>query len=218
MKRKAICIGGGGHAKILIEIAQRAQTADIVAVTDNDPSKKGSSLLGVPVAGDDALLGTFLEKGVRAAIIGVGSVKANPVRQKLFDEAVRLGFEMINLIEPSAVVSRSARLGNGVAILPGVIVNAEATIGNNVILYTGAVIEHDVLLRDHVQVSPGAIVAGGAEVGEGSFLGAGCCIIQGVKIGRGVTVGAGSVVLQDVPDGATVVGVPARPIVSVVGR
>ena len=35
-------------------------------------------------------------------------------------------------------------------------------------------------------------------------------MIQGVKIGRWCTIGAGTVVIKDVPDGAMVVGNPAR--------
>ena len=42
------------------------------------------------------------------------------------------------------------------------------------------------------------------------WIGAGAIILGGVTIGRGAVVGAGAVVTKDVPDGATVVGVPAR--------
>lgn len=34
----------------------------------------------------------------------------------------------------------------------------------------------------------------------------------GLRIGRWAVVGAGAVVVRDVPDGATVVGIPARAI------
>lgn len=212
MRQKAVCIGGGGHAKILIEIAHRGKTVEVVAITDSDPSKRGHSLLEVPIVGGDELLKELWAKGIRAALIGVGAVRVDPLRRRLFEEATRLGFEMAILIDPTAVVSKWGRLGKGVSILPGVIVNAGATVGDNVTLYSGAIVEHDVILHDHVQLSPGAIVSGGVEVGEGSFLGAGCCVIQGIRIGRDVTIGAGAVVLQDVPDHTTVVGVPAKPV------
>lgn len=34
--------------------------------------------------------------------------------------------------------------------------------------------------------------------------------MQGIKIGRNSLIAAGAVVIRDVPDGATVVGVPAK--------
>jgi len=49
-------------------------------------------------------------------------------------------------------------------------------------------------------------------VGRGAFVGVHCVILPGVTIGARAIVGAGSVVTEDVPEGATVVGVPARMI------
>jgi len=42
------------------------------------------------------------------------------------------------------------------------------------------------------------------------FIGAGAKILGAVSLGNGAKVGANAVVLDDVPDGATVVGIPAR--------
>ncbi len=47
-------------------------------------------------------------------------------------------------------------------------------------------------------------------VARGASLGSGAVILGGIRIGAGATVGAGAVVTQDAPDGAVVVGVPAR--------
>lgn len=50
------------------------------------------------------------------------------------------------------------------------------------------------------------------DIGRDVWLGAGSIVLAGAHVGDGATVGAGAVVTGDVPPGATVVGVPARPI------
>jgi maltose O-acetyltransferase len=49
-------------------------------------------------------------------------------------------------------------------------------------------------------------------VGRDVELGAGAVLLPDVSVGDGATVGAGAVVTRDVAPGATVVGVPARPL------
>ena len=48
------------------------------------------------------------------------------------------------------------------------------------------------------------------EIGEDAFIGSDTMLVAPVKIGKGAKTGAGAVVTHDVPDGATVVGVPAK--------
>jgi len=59
-----------------------------------------------------------------------------------------------------------------------------------------------------------APVRGRIVIGDDAWIGTGVIILPNVTIGRAAIVGAGAVVTRDVPDGAVVVGVPAR----VVGR
>lgn len=47
-------------------------------------------------------------------------------------------------------------------------------------------------------------------IGDDVFIGARAIVLKGVNIGRGAIVGAWAVVVKNVPDGATVVGNPAR--------
>jgi acetyltransferase-like isoleucine patch superfamily enzyme len=55
-----------------------------------------------------------------------------------------------------------------------------------------------------------ARTSAGISVGDGAWLGAGAKVLDGVEIGARAVVGAGAVVRESVPEGATVVGVPAR--------
>ena len=50
------------------------------------------------------------------------------------------------------------------------------------------------------------------EIGDDVFIGAGARVLGGIRVGNGAVVGANAVVIDDVPDGATVVGIPARVI------
>jgi serine O-acetyltransferase len=52
------------------------------------------------------------------------------------------------------------------------------------------------------------------EIGNNVLLGSGCKILGGIRIGDNVTVGANSVVIESVSPDTTVVGIPAREIVS----
>lgn len=49
-----------------------------------------------------------------------------------------------------------------------------------------------------------------ATIGDGAVIGANAVLVGGITIGRRAMVGANSVVLSDVPDGAVVMGSPAR--------
>jgi UDP-perosamine 4-acetyltransferase len=203
-------MGAGGHAKILVEILRSLGGWELVGFTDQRPELKGSTFMGVPILGDDGLLPALRAEGVDEAFIGVGAIRDVSARKKLFALATGYGFEMITLVHLSAYVAPSARLGQGVAVLPGAVVNTDVRLGDNVTAYSGAIVEHDCVIGDHVHLSPGVHLAGGVHIEPEAFVGIGASIIQGIRVGAGAVIGAGAAVVRDVPAGCTVVGVPAR--------
>ena len=203
-------LAAGGHAKVVMEVIRAEGKYRVVGLVDAREDLQGEDVLGVPVLGGDELLEEIYARGVRRVFIGLGAVQATRFRAALYEKAIDLGFEVVSAIHPAAVVSPSARLGEGLTGMAGAIVGAEAQIGINVIVNTGAIVEHGCTVGDHAHIATGARLAGDVAVGRGAMVGIGACVRQGIKIGCNAIVGAGAVVVKDVPEGVVVAGVPAR--------
>ena len=99
-----------------------------------------------------------------------------------------------------ATIGRNADMGPGFVIVHsvGVVINTNVRAGRNLVIY------HCVTLGAERNKNP--------VLGDNVLIGAGAKVIGGVRVGSNVKIGANAVVTKDVPDGATVIGIPARPV------
>ena len=204
MNNGIVVLGAGGHAKVVIELLRDSGERVAVCVGGMDSP---DHCLDVTVLKGDEHLQKLREAGYGRAFVAIGS---NRIRQEVAGQARKLGFSMVNAISPHAWISRSARLGCGIAIMAGAVVNAEAVIGDFAIINTGTTVDHDCIIGQAVHLAPQCALAGSVVIEDGAFLGIGCKVIPGMRIGQGALVGAGSVVINEIPASSTVVGVPAR--------
>ncbi|QNR97802.1 acetyltransferase [Stenotrophomonas sp. 169] len=204
MSRVAV-VGAGGHAKVIIDLL-RAGGHEVIACLDE--GREGQQVNGVPVLGrEDKVLPELIRNGVDALFIALGD---NRLRRKVAANLAGFGLPMINAIGRSAVLSPSAVLGQGCAVMEGAVINADAVIGDFAIINTNASVDHDCVIGAYSHIAPGSALAGTVEVGSAAFLGVGARVTPGVTIAADAVVGAGAVVVRNIDSPGTWVGVPAR--------
>lgn len=199
MKRRMVLIGGGGHAKVVIDAVKSSKNYSIYGIVD--PSlKPGGSVLDVKIIGGDDLLAGIFKKGITNAFIGIGSIGNCGIRKKIFNNLKDIGFRLPVIIHPNAIVASDVKLGEGTFIAAGAIVNCGTVIGRNAILNTASSVDHDCVLGDFVHVAPGATLSGCVKIGEETHIGTGAAVIQCLNIGIGCIVGAGATVRKNIKD------------------
>ncbi|MDH5424071.1 MAG: acetyltransferase [Gammaproteobacteria bacterium] len=203
MKRLAV-LGASGHGKVVADCATVSGWEKIVFYDDAWPEYKVNGVWAV-VGNTDTLLNELSQYD--GVIVAIGD---NATRLKKMTELASKDAKLVNIIHPSAVMSRYVTLGIGSVVMPKAVINVDAVLGNSCIINTGATIDHDCSLGDGVHVSPGANIAGGVVIGNCAWLGIGSSVRQLVNIGEHTVVGAGAVVVNDIEAHTVVTGVPAK--------
>jgi len=206
--RDLIIIGGGEHARVVIEAARSLADWNVLGFVDPLPCDETAARMKVERLGDDE---TIRRHPQAALVLGIGTSGLDDRRQKAVAGLGAAAARWATVIHAAAWVSPTATLGAGSVVLAGAVVNSGASVGRHGIVNSRACIEHDATLGDFVHTAPGSIVAGGAGVGDGSYLGIGALIRDHRTIGRECLVGMGAAVTRNFGDGVILVGVPAHP-------
>ncbi|RZL04460.1 MAG: acetyltransferase [Rubrivivax sp.] len=120
------------------------------------------------------------------------------------------GARFFTFIHPSAVVARTARLGQGCILCPHAMVSADADVGDFVTINAHTSLGHDSKVGHYVNFSAHVDITGYVEIGEGSFFGSGARVLPKLKIGANAKIGAGAVVMRSIPSNSTVYTTPAK--------
>jgi acetyltransferase-like isoleucine patch superfamily enzyme len=123
-----------------------------------------------------------------------------------------------------ALVREDNQIGNDVSVGSHSIVEHHVSIGDGARIHSSAFVPEYSVIEAEAWIGPGVIFTNaryprstgvkdalrGPYLKRGAKIGAGSVLLPGVTVGRDALVGAGAVVVHDVPDGAVVVGNPAR--------
>jgi serine O-acetyltransferase len=162
---------------------------DVIAIGKNDPAARSYLEVLLVYPGLHAL---WLHRAAHLLWNGEQQFSA-----RLLSHANRFitGIE----IHPGATIGRRVFIDHGM----GIVIGETAIIGDGCLLYKGVNLGGTSLSRTKRHPT----------LGKNVIVGANACILGAIEIGDGARIGSGSVVVRAVPEGATVVGVPARIIV-----
>jgi sugar O-acyltransferase (sialic acid O-acetyltransferase NeuD family) len=195
MSKKIIMIGGGGHAKVLVDILKQRRI-EIYAIASPEIDQHSGLLKGLEHFLNDDEIYNFRTDEI-LLVNGIGSIPGAALRASIFDNFRKYGYEFLTVISKSSIVSEYCKLRMGVQVMPGAIINADARVGDNTIINSGAIIEHDCRIGSHNHIAPGAVLSGGVVTGDYVHISTGAKVIQGMKIGERAMVGAGATVSKD---------------------
>lgn len=201
-------LGASGHGKVIADAALLSGWSHISFFDDAWPDLQSNGIWSVEGDTKHLLEHLFDYDGV---IVGIGSNKIRAEKQSLLH---RYHANLATIIHPEASVSSFAKVSEGCVVFAQAVINAFAQVQSGCIINSGAVVEHDSMVGNYCHISPNAVLAGGVQLGQQVWVGASSSIKQCLSIGDFAVIGMGAVVINNIPSHTTVVGNPAKPLIS----
>lgn len=215
MREKILLVGAGQHARVVLYNIQEQNKYDVIGILDKnlDKAKEEKFFEGIPILDIDYSkidLKELKEKlGTDKFFISFGNMK---YRKKVWELFKNSGWNSVNIIHPNAVISKNAKLGEGILIECGCLITPNPIIGDNVVVNTGSQVNHDNIIENHVYIASGVVLSGGVKIGENTLLDDGVIVTLGRKVGKNSLIGAGAVITKNLEDNIVAYGNPAKVI------
>ncbi|MBX9771600.1 MAG: hypothetical protein K2X29_09530 [Candidatus Obscuribacterales bacterium] len=186
--------GTGNHSLVVWDTIQRGSSYVACAFVDYSP--RFNQYCQLPVFPDSTLAALY-ERGLRLMHICLPDAEQELA---VADKARKVGFKLVNVIDPTAVISQTASLGNNIFLGAQTIVGPLSQIGDFSRLLNGASVAHHAKLGNCVRITDGARIAGTVTIGDRTLIGLGVTVNYYLTIGKDVVVVSGASVFNNVLD------------------
>jgi len=146
---------------------------------------------------DDGLLEHLKNTIKKSYIIGFTDQK---LRTKYKDLMEQNGALPVNVIHPTAVLSKSAMLGVGNYVAAYAVISSEARVGNHNIVNIATTLGHNAIIGNDNIFNPGTRISGCAEIGDCCLFGANSFVYQGVHVCSNCLIDAMTYLNQNLED------------------
>lgn len=150
-----------------------------------------------PVIGD---LDTYQPCENDYFVLGVANIN---FRRKIIEILEGRGAQFISLINHTAIVARTAKIGRGNVINPMCMIGPNVVLGDFNLLTSGSIISHDCKVGNNNAFST-ALLCGHVTIGDDNNFGIRATVIPHISIGDRNLIQAGMIVDKDVVDDSTV--------------
>lgn len=193
---KLLLFGLGDYAKVALHYFKEEPEIEPVAFVVGREYIKEKEYNGLPViAFEDVTLLYPPDRFKMMVTIGPGRINTN--RERIYNEAIAKGYELITYVSPKAIVAPGVKIGMNSFIFEGVTLEPFVEIGNNTVIWSNTIIAHHSVVGDNCFLAPAVAISGRSVIGDNCFLGINSTIIDHVNIGSHGIIGAGAIIKKD---------------------
>lgn len=203
--KNVIIIGAGGHAAEIRDyichhnLARPDKVITVLGFIDDNENNYDHYDFAEPY------LGTIKNHLVNQKVFYLMGIANLKYRRPIIEMFQEKGANFTSFIHPTAIISRTCEIGEGVVISHNASIGAKAKIGNFNMLNSRCTIGHDTQMGDFNFICPQVAITGHTKIGDENFLGTNSCTIPGVSIGNKNTIAAGMVINKTVTDNEVIV-------------
>ncbi|MGO3184215.1 MAG: hypothetical protein ACTIJ9_15420 [Aequorivita sp.] len=218
MKDKIIVIGGKGSAVVIAEqiydAEKKGAEVEMLGFAFDDESY-GNEIEGFPILGKTHdIYNKYKEESNVKFIFQLYRPDLIQERIDLLSSYNIPDNKFATFIHPSVVISKSAKIGFGTAIMANSVINANASIGNHCTIHSNSLIGHDTKLKDYNFIAAHNVFGSNMNVGSGNFIGLNCTFNNYIELGDFTFVGMASNVIKGIESNKKVYGNPAKEFIS----
>lgn len=202
--KEVIIIGSNGHSAEIdeyIRFNNNSSSPDkikVIGFLDDNPSNYSRYKFSAP------LLGGLKPHKIRQDVFYVMGIANLAYRKFFIEKFLSEGAKFTSVIQDTAYISPSARLGQGIIIGPMANIGPNVVIGNYTLINSRCSLGHDTKIGDFNFISPNVCFSGFTEIGDSNLFGINSATIPGIKVGNNNQIAAGMVLHQDVGNDETI--------------
>jgi sugar O-acyltransferase (sialic acid O-acetyltransferase NeuD family) len=209
LRRKLVLVGAGEFADIAHEYFTHDSDYEVVAFAVERAYLSGDTHRGLPLIATEDLRDRFPPDQF-VAHVAITNTQMNRVRQRVVQDMLTKGYELVSYISSHALVWRTAEIGCNAFIFENNVVQHGTKIGDGVVLWSGNHVGHQTQIGDFTFVSSHVVISGYCRIGKRCFIGVNAAFADNLTIADDCFVSLGAVVNKSVDEpGVILTGHPA---------